>query len=752
MLAPKALALFDPEIRKINKAKKAIDTLQGAAKEEASIKLVKDIMKSQEKINKASEMFSLGYMGLISASDVYNDALQGGYDKRVAGVSALLSSAALFGIMNINASTRGLGTWFLDKTTGFDEEATRAPLLKLMKSEYKNIKTGLDQFDKGNKKNIVKWWSDFKVKNKDVLSDAILIHSAPVWTRMMVEGAEEVTEEIVQDTVKGMVDAIAYLTNIEGSFNTVENTFSKEGLSRYIATALGGAIGGGIFVGQNMFEQKLAELKNPELAKSAQNREVNYQIANAILEGKLNDLHQEADRIGKIFSNSQESNQLFVSDDISAVLGKSGETMSQAITKILHNKIDYINTMITQNVGDFGKLNDFQKHMLANKFASLFTDLNFDNKYLKESWKKTCTDVLNAKMAYDNFVQDHKDGQLTEDQKKIKDELKTDLENSLQHVNEFYSGKEYTKYVLDGEILYNKDWASVFIPKIDANSSEEEKYRAAAIYAQFTKGIIDFDSLPISQKNKIVKELEDIKPLDKDENWLETIPRIRELIMAVTKSISPQLNKFAQNEHAKELLKWCNDSDNQNKIQDQLIQELVEKLNNEEITEAQYNAKINQIKQSFELFPMLELLKNNPDTWDLSSRSKYDLFDKIKDILDLSAFNEEQQKYLQVLFNDIAVSSRITRWNKDNLELLVDSVNKALSDESNPYTQKISELEQDQKQSSTLNVYNKNLGIDTSKITKDIEFEKITSLTDYANKLGNDIDEFKKYITRKHTK
>jgi len=90
-------------------------------------------------MNKAAKAFSLGYMGLISVSDVYNDAIKSGYDKRTAGIASLLSASALFGIMNFNETANGLGTWFLDATTGYDREITRRPIIKIAKSLYSDI-------------------------------------------------------------------------------------------------------------------------------------------------------------------------------------------------------------------------------------------------------------------------------------------------------------------------------------------------------------------------------------------------------------------------------------------------------------------------------------------------------------------------------------------------------------------------------------------------------------------------------------
>jgi len=90
-------------------------------------------------------------------------------------------------------------------------------------------------------------------KNKE----AFAYRAESLWKNMLVEGAEEVTEEAVQDAVKGIVDVASYFgwTEKKGSFGGVKNVFSKEGLSRYLATFVGGAVGGALFdIQQNHIE------------------------------------------------------------------------------------------------------------------------------------------------------------------------------------------------------------------------------------------------------------------------------------------------------------------------------------------------------------------------------------------------------------------------------------------------------------------------------------------------------------------
>jgi len=60
-------------------------------------------------------------MALTSSADVYQDALNGGYGHRAAGLAALTATLGQYGIMMNNE----VGTWFLDKTVGYSEKVNR---------------------------------------------------------------------------------------------------------------------------------------------------------------------------------------------------------------------------------------------------------------------------------------------------------------------------------------------------------------------------------------------------------------------------------------------------------------------------------------------------------------------------------------------------------------------------------------------------------------------------------------------------
>jgi len=98
-----------------------IGALSQAAMEK--IPTLQSVIKKQSDLSKA---LSLGYMAIVSTSDIYGQAIEGGYDRRTAGFAALAAAAGQYGIMMNNR----MGTWFLDKTTGYSEETNKALMRK----------------------------------------------------------------------------------------------------------------------------------------------------------------------------------------------------------------------------------------------------------------------------------------------------------------------------------------------------------------------------------------------------------------------------------------------------------------------------------------------------------------------------------------------------------------------------------------------------------------------------------------------
>lgn len=76
------------------------DTAEGIAAK-AAIK-AQELAGQSAKQSKLAKSLSLGYMALTSTADIYNEALAGGYDRRTAGIAALMAASGQYAIMNNN--------------------------------------------------------------------------------------------------------------------------------------------------------------------------------------------------------------------------------------------------------------------------------------------------------------------------------------------------------------------------------------------------------------------------------------------------------------------------------------------------------------------------------------------------------------------------------------------------------------------------------------------------------------------------
>lgn len=221
------------------------DDVSGIAR--AAMAKVPELKELEKLTSGMSKAFSLGYMALTSTGDIYGQALQGGYDRRTAGFVALVAAAGQYGVMMNNQ----MGTWFLDKSTGYTVDSNKALIRKTIKEYLKPIQDDLNKFP-GNpvaaKKGLANTVKSFKNKLYDTFTSPSELGEA-MFKNAFIEGVEEVTEQAVLDATKGITDVMSYLglTKQKGTFGGLGTVFSKEGLENYIANFVGGVLGGAMF-------------------------------------------------------------------------------------------------------------------------------------------------------------------------------------------------------------------------------------------------------------------------------------------------------------------------------------------------------------------------------------------------------------------------------------------------------------------------------------------------------------------------
>lgn len=278
-----------------------------------------------------AKSLSLGYMALTSTGEIYGEALDAGYDRRTAGFAAMAAAAGQYGVMMNNR----MGDWFLDETTGYTQHVNRALLTTNVKSYLKKIEEGLKLHTKDpekGKKALGLTFREIKNKLHDVFTSPTIL-GEQLFKNAVIEGVEEVTEELVLDATKGIVDVMSYLglTAKKGSFNTVENVFSAQGAERYLASLLGGLLGGTIFE----FHRTRLEpwMKHTKIDQNLE-KDIYELVANGQTEALIAEVNKQRSRLGNKFISPLPGEF----DNISA---SPGQSQADIIADVAINMIKY---------------------------------------------------------------------------------------------------------------------------------------------------------------------------------------------------------------------------------------------------------------------------------------------------------------------------------------------------------------------------------------------------------------------------
>lgn len=275
---------------------------------------LKSLAKKQSQLAKS---LSLGYMALTSTSDIYGEALESGYDRRTAGFAAMAALAGQYGIMMNNR----MGDWFLDKTTGYTQEANRAMMIKSVKPWLKEIQEAFSSPGTlaAKKTKLASSFAKFKNGLEDLfLSPSELAEN--LWKNALIEGIEEVTEQAVLDTTKGMIDTLSYLglTAKKGSFGGWDNVFSQTGLETYLSNLLGGILGGAMFEFERSHLSKIIDPKSNAIQEDT--RKSLYEL---VASGYENDiisyLNKQRGKFGNSYISPVDINGVPVSSEQSGI-------------------------------------------------------------------------------------------------------------------------------------------------------------------------------------------------------------------------------------------------------------------------------------------------------------------------------------------------------------------------------------------------------------------------------------------------
>ncbi len=603
-----------------------------------------------KKLNKLQTALNLGYMGLISTNDVYNDALNAGYDKHTAGITALISAGALYGIMNFNETTRGVSSWFLRDMQDANAAVSRGLVRKVAKDVMKEMQEGVSKLGKGDNIGFVKAFKTYTNKLRSYLDDVYRVNAEGVVKDAIKEGTEEVSEEVVQDTVKGLIDTLSWLgaTPQQGSFGGWDNVFSAEGAKRYLETAVGGAFGGAVF---NIHQNKVM----PWLDGTAR-KKVDYDLTRAIADGRIQDVLDEMKNVKKYF-NEHLSTRLGTTEDGKSIYAtKNGNEMSQA-DMIYNEAVKYASakhSILTKGI-DFGKYNlDF------SGYIDQVNQILDNNKFTEKAFKKPFNDKINeiVKIQQDIDRLESNESLTSQDQATLKD-LKEQLKVKGEELAYWTEGDGLFDYTKQGILLtttvQDKDGNSRNLYSMIRGFSLEN-------YALNVEGVIDINKLknsedPLEKKRyDKIKHDYDLFQQDLTENsdtLVEQLKIATEFLDKLNPTLAKGISDFVNNSNKEAFFRAFND----------------------------YTGSTDtELGQNYEMTEMnlLDFIDSNPRFWGLSQRIKFDLANELESIkaIDLSLFTSNEEKdIIRKMINERAAYSRVNVWDKNNIKSLIKGIN-----------------------------------------------------------------------------
>ena len=672
--------------------------------------LGQEALETTLKRNKLAKSLSLGYMALISANDTYNDALNAGYDERTAGFTSLLSASALYGIMNYNEGVNGLGTWFLDKTTGYNQQVSRGAMRKALKPIIADIDKGIKSMSKsGDTTKLVSAVSKFKSSVKNIGLD-LAGATEGMWKNALVEGVEEVSEEAIQDTVKGMVDTLSWmgLTQKEGSFGGFKNVFSKEGLSRYVATFVGGGIGGALF---DIQQTKIEPLFNPEL------KEQDANITDFILRGQTKDLVNEVNRFRKSFNDK-------LSPEIGEYNGKkiylSSKEGASAADIIADKTIEYI--YATDAAISMEMRNGYQD--MFDRGNEAFKGIENFDKYIQSDY----SNLVNQIVAKQALIKKLESDKTNPDQLKIENEELLELK---EKINNFFNGDAYLDYLIQFGAYTDPKFRKIF------SNLDVEAY-AYNMYGLDYNDMDDSKNPGKITKEQIDEEYAEYFKNHSNDSFSNTLKPLGKLYVTLLEKNSKMLKEWANNKNQQIWLKTLFNEFQMSDEFQKILQEEQEKLNGE-LTEEE-KEELSQLiftRGLGDSKTILKILKKTPGIFTISNQFNIgDVAEKLikNGVINLESFSSEEKKIVTELINSELSKLPVTTIDRNTLTEFFDVLNEKISegDTSNMYIKKLQEIFQKDKSEKptsgiTVNI-DKQIAFNSLKFNSNIFVEKGKSI------------------------
>ena len=482
------------------------------------VKELPEILEAFQRQSQMSKALSLGYMALTSTSDVFVTAIESGFDRRTAGFASLLTASGQYGIMMNNR----MGDWFLDKTTGYNVNVNKALMRKSIVPYLKEIDdiitdSGLSIEMKRARLATVS--SGFKKGLNNVFKNPTVLGEA-LFKNAVIEGVEEVTEQVVQDVSMGIIDVLSYLglTKEKGSFKTIEKYTSGEAFQEYLANFVGGVLGGGLF---ELERAKISPwFKNKGNIVSDDTVQSIYELVAAGHKDKLIDMIKKESQYltNNYLSYVQEDGEFKPKQSIS-----QSDLVAQIATEIIE-EVDSTLNDVGLNLTDDEIIN---KAIRDQIIIDRYEKLKPEGKYLGieaivlNDFKNTATQLTNLKTEIANLEAEAKNSNDPDKNKGQIEAKKETLKEYSNKINNILEGNYGMKYFNQLAVALNDTISSKY-GSFDRNTYTKAKYGKS------------YEDLP--DKGLVSKE-------SVNEEWLEFIDSVD-----IPKKLETATQAFLDNE------------------------------------------------------------------------------------------------------------------------------------------------------------------------------------------------------------
>lgn len=283
------------------------------------------------RFNKLSRDLSSMYMAVTQSADVYQTMKQADFSPEYTAIGMVASLVGFKKIMDSELGDVAL--------SGLGLDDTKLATNKFLKDYLKDIKNIIGESDittKAGKFAAIKKVSDFINNGVQTISKSPLLLSAAK------EGMEEVSEEMLQDGILGLLTAVdnVFFDGTDANYVPWENNMA----ARYGSALLGGIIGGSIFKGVEMGEARVAELKSGKITHALP-KSVLQDLETVIRNGGANEAIQVVDKWIKSGRIASTDLSLDVNTDLS--------TNDQTVFKVARDRESSQNNIIGEYLKNY---------------------------------------------------------------------------------------------------------------------------------------------------------------------------------------------------------------------------------------------------------------------------------------------------------------------------------------------------------------------------------------------------------------